>query len=111
MNVSASLNAFKLLIKPSICIPHSTISTFNDLQIPVSKAFMPLNDGNEPEIRAVVLDKDDCFAIPKETVIYKPYYVCVRILYKQLYQKKVVRDHSDCDAEDGFRLLPMTCIK
>ena len=79
MNVSASLNAFKLLIKPSLCIPHSTISTFNDLPIPVSKAFMPLNGGNEPEIKAVVLDKDDCFAIPKENAIYKPYHVCIQL--------------------------------
>ena len=111
MNVSASLNAFKLLIKPALCLPHSTISTFNDLPIPVSKAFVPLNGGSEPEIRAVVLDKDDCFAIPKETVIHKPYQVCINILYKHSGMRKVVRDRSDCNTKDCFYSVPVTCVK
>ena len=95
MNVSACLNAFKLLIKPSLCLPHSTISTFNDLPIPVTKAFMPRSGGSEPEIRAIVLDKDDCFAIPKENVIYKPYHVCIKVLYNHKCIRKVVKDRSD----------------
>lgn len=111
MNVSASLNAFKLLIKPSLCLPHSTISTFNDLPIPVSKAFVPLNGSDEPEIKAVVLDKDDCFAIPKENGIYKPYHVCIRLLYKHHYIRKVVRDHSDCDTKGCFYWVLVTCVK
>ena len=75
MNVSASLNVFKLIYKPSLCLPHATVSTFNDLPIPISKAFAKFNQGQDPDIRAVVLDKDDCFARPRENVIYKPYYV------------------------------------
>ncbi|KAL8759922.1 MAG: hypothetical protein Q9184_003482 [Pyrenodesmia sp. 2 TL-2023] len=69
MNVSATLNVLRLFGKPSLCLPHSTISTFNDLPVPLSDAFWPSN----PDIRAVVLDKDNCFAIPKENVVYKPY--------------------------------------
>lgn len=71
MNVSATLNAFRLLRNPSLCLPHATVSTFNDLPVPLSTAF-----GNaEADIRAVVLDKDNCFAVPKENVVYKPYTV------------------------------------
>lgn len=71
MNVSATLNAFRLLRNPSLCLPHATISTFNDLPVPLSNAF-----GNaDADIRAVVLDKDNCFAVPKENVVYKPYNV------------------------------------
>ncbi|KAL8674997.1 MAG: hypothetical protein Q9168_000591 [Polycauliona sp. 1 TL-2023] len=69
MNVSATLNAFRLLRSPSLCLPHATISTFNDLPLPLSKAF----GRAEVDIRAVVLDKDNCFAVPKENVVYKPY--------------------------------------
>lgn len=75
MNVSATFNVFRLLFKPSLCLPHATVSTFNDLPVPLSKAFQVFCGGQEPDIRAVVLDKDDCFARPSENVIYKPYYV------------------------------------
>ncbi|KAL8768894.1 MAG: hypothetical protein Q9209_004948 [Squamulea sp. 1 TL-2023] len=69
MNVSATLNAFRVLRNPSLCLPHATILTFNDLPVPLSNAF----GGVKPDIRAVVLDKDNCFAIRKENVVYKPY--------------------------------------
>ncbi|KAL8852348.1 MAG: hypothetical protein Q9221_002731 [Calogaya cf. arnoldii] len=69
MNVSATLNAFRLLRSPSLCLPHATISTFNDLPVPLSNAFR----NAEADIRAVVLDKDNCFAVPKENAVYKPY--------------------------------------
>lgn len=80
MNVSASLNIFKLVYKPSLCLPHATVSTFNDLPVPLCKAFAGFNHGHDPDIRAVVLDKDDCFARPLENVIYKPYYIHFRAL-------------------------------
>ncbi|KAI4205147.1 MAG: hypothetical protein LQ348_001209 [Seirophora lacunosa] len=69
MNVSATLNFLRLIGRPSLCLPHTTISNFNDLPVPLSDAFGPL----KPDIRAVVLDKDNCFAVPKENVVYKPY--------------------------------------
>lgn len=72
-NVSASFNATRLLFKPSICLPHCTVSTFNDLPIPLDKGL--LKDGRKTNIKAVVLDKDDCFAYPDAKEVYGPYKV------------------------------------
>ncbi|AEO62741.1 eb6e8734-e9f7-4af0-a753-202fa1f32dd0 [Thermothielavioides terrestris] len=73
LNLSASLNVFKLLAKPSLCLPHATVSTFDDLPIPLDKAFA--TKGRLVDIRAVVLDKDDCFALPDHSEVYEPYKV------------------------------------
>jgi len=75
MNVSATLGAFKLLLKPSLCLPHATVPTFDRITLPISKNLAAANGGQEPDIRAVVLDKDNCFAKPKDNVVYKPYMV------------------------------------
>ncbi len=71
MNISATLNTFRLIQNPALCLPQATISNFNHLPLPISLAFSP--DGEKPDIRAVVLDKDNCFARPKENDVYKPY--------------------------------------
>ncbi len=78
MNLSASLSIFKLLRDPSLCLPHATVPTFQHLPIPLSNAFSPKRQHREKavDIRAVVLDKDNCFAAPKRNVIWKPYTVC-----------------------------------
>lgn len=73
LNLSASLNATRLLFKPSICLPHYTASTFNDLPIPLDEGLHRI--GHKSDIRAVVLDKDDCFAYPDAKEIYEPYKV------------------------------------
>ena len=73
LNLSGALSAFKLLAKPSLCLPHATIPTFNDLPVPLEKAFE--GPGRKVEIRAVVLDKDDCFAYPETNEIHPPYAV------------------------------------
>lgn len=75
LNLSASLNAGRLLFKPSLCLPHHTVPTFNDLPIPLDKAF--LKSGRKTDIRAVVLDKDDCFAYPDAKEVFEPYKVCL----------------------------------
>ncbi len=75
MNVSATLSALKLLVRPSLCIPHATVSTFDQLPIPISEALAAANGGKRPDIRALVLDKDNCFAKPRENFIHKPYVV------------------------------------
>lgn len=77
LNVSATLNVFRVLARPGICLPHATVSTFNDVPLPLNKAFGKYGKVN---IRAVVLDKDDCFARPNENEIYKPYRVRRAIL-------------------------------
>lgn len=71
LNFSASVNVFKLLVKPSLCLPHVTVSTFNDLPIPLDSAFEKA--GGRADIKAVVLDKDDCFAYPKKNEVYHVY--------------------------------------
>jgi len=73
MNVSATLNAVKLLVKPSLFIPHATFPTFDRIPIPISEALIAANGAEKPDIKAVVLDKDNCFARPRETAVYKPY--------------------------------------
>ncbi|KAI9820946.1 MAG: hypothetical protein M1832_003418 [Thelocarpon impressellum] len=70
MNVSATISTLKLIRDPSLCLPHATIPTFAHLPVPLSAAF-PRHA--RPDIRAVVLDKDNCFAVPRANEVYKPY--------------------------------------
>lgn len=72
-NLSATFNVLRVLRDPALCYPHLTISTFNDLPIPLSKR---LQNGEKPtDIRAVVLDKDNCFAVPHALEVYPSYNV------------------------------------
>lgn len=72
MNVSATVNVLRLLVNPSLCLPHHTVASFDQLPIPLSAAFT--RDGKKkPDIRAVVLDKDNCFAVPKTNDVHPDY--------------------------------------
>lgn len=76
MNISGTLNAFRLLFHPTLCLPHHKISTFDQLPIPLTQALKPRpGQGEEktPDIRAVILDKDNCFAIPHQNTVYPAY--------------------------------------
>ncbi|KAM0801356.1 mitochondrial PGP phosphatase [Usnea florida] len=73
MNISATLNVFNLLRNPRLCLPHATVPTFERVPTSISTALTVANGGRRPDIRAVVLDKDNCFAKPKENSIYGPY--------------------------------------
>ena len=73
LNLSGSINVFRLFTKPSLCLPHATVATFNELPIPQDRAFD--NASRKPVIKAVVLDKDDCFAYPDTNQIHPPYIV------------------------------------
>lgn len=73
MNVSATVNVLRLLVNPSLCLPHHTIATFDQLPVPLSQAFTKHGLDKKPDIKAVVLDKDNCFALPKTNVIHKAY--------------------------------------
>ena len=73
LNLSASLNIFKLISRPSLCLPHATVATFNDLPVPLDQLFS--KPGRAVDIRAVVLDKDDCFAYPEQSDVYDSYKV------------------------------------
>ncbi|KAF4307708.1 had superfamily phosphatase [Botryosphaeria dothidea] len=72
MNLSGTFNVFKLLRDPALCLPHHTVSTFNHLPIPLSRAFTR-PDGKAVDIRAVVLDKDNCFAVPHANEVHPEY--------------------------------------
>ncbi|KAF2138778.1 uncharacterized protein K452DRAFT_276549 [Aplosporella prunicola CBS 121167] len=69
MNLSGTLNVFKLLRDPALCLPHHSCATFNQLPVPLSKAFAEKGG----DIRAVVLDKDNCFAVPHANEVYSEY--------------------------------------
>lgn len=84
MNLSGTLNVFRLVRDPTLCLPQHTVSTFNHLPIPLSKAFSKKigKDGEKDvDIRAVVLDKDNCFAIPHTDEVHKPYKVGLVLPY------------------------------
>ncbi|CAG8973911.1 hypothetical protein HYALB_00003689 [Hymenoscyphus albidus] len=70
-NISATLSLFRLVTRPNLCLPQSTFATFNDLPIPLDKAFE--GKYKNVDIRAVVLDKDNCFARPHENGIFEGY--------------------------------------
>lgn len=89
LNLSASLNIFKLLSNPSLCLPHAAVSTFRDLPIPLDSAFK--RKGAEVNIKAVVLDKDDCFAVPETNEIHKPYLVIPDLVWDTIIRAPV--DH------------------
>ena len=72
-NLSASFNVIRLFFKPGICLPHHTVPTFGDLPIPLDKALQ--SEGRSAVVKAVVLDKDDCFAYPNTNEIHEPYKV------------------------------------
>lgn len=93
MNVSGTLNVFRLLRDPSLCLPHHTVPTFNHLPIPLCRAFTRPDNEKKVDIRAVVLDKDNCFAVPKENEVYKPYTVGQDFSH---HQRLLLRDILDC---------------
>ncbi|OAA54284.1 HAD-superfamily phosphatase, subfamily IIIA [Niveomyces insectorum RCEF 264] len=72
-NLSASVNVFRLLTRPALCLPHGVVPTFSDLPLPLGNAFPARPDGARPDIKAVVLDKDDCFAYPERSEVLPDY--------------------------------------
>lgn len=73
MNVSGTFNVFRLLIQPTLCLPHHTVSSFDQIPFPLSAAFASSHVERKPDIRAVVLDKDNCFATPKHNDVFPAY--------------------------------------
>jgi hypothetical protein len=99
MNISGTLNVFRLIRDPTLCLPHHTVSTFNHLPVPLSKAFATRDGEKGADIRAVVLDKDNCFAVPHKNEVYTPYNVLnsfcpnrIRFLFKSC----VIFQNSSC---------------
>ncbi|MCJ1463521.1 hypothetical protein MMC07_002129 [Pseudocyphellaria aurata] len=109
---------YQLLIhNPSLCLPQATLSTFNHLPIPVSLALATSFDGQKPDIRAVVLDKDDCFAMPKENAVYKPYHEKFQALRRAypgsrlLIVSNSAGTNDDVDGREANQLEAATGVK
>jgi len=83
LNLSGSLNIFRLLAKPALCLPHATIASFDDLPDPLEKALQAKD--KKVDIKAVVLDKDDCFAYPEQNEVFitnKVYFMpCANVFF------------------------------
>ncbi|CCC71502.1 hypothetical protein NCAS_0H01920 [Naumovozyma castellii] len=62
MNISATLNVFKLFYNPKLCLPQLTIPTFQNLPIPINTS-----------IKAIVVDKDNCISFPHDDKIWPAY--------------------------------------
>lgn len=62
MNISGTLNAFRVVYNPRVCMPRLMVPTFNELPVPIN-----------PNIKAVVLDKDNCFAFPHQNEVWHAY--------------------------------------
>ncbi|KOS19578.1 Phosphatidylglycerophosphatase GEP4 [Escovopsis weberi] len=71
INLYGSFSAARLVVQPSLCLPHHVVPTFNHLPIPLDKGLQ--RDGRKVNIKAVVLDKDDCFAYPDAKEVFGPY--------------------------------------
>lgn len=67
MNVSGTLNSLRILYNPSLFLPTATISTFASLPIP-----LPEKVPGTP-IKVVLLDKDNCFAVPHTNDVFAEY--------------------------------------
>ncbi|KAI9886343.1 MAG: hypothetical protein M1823_001851 [Watsoniomyces obsoletus] len=72
MNISGTFSIFRLLRDPSVCLPHHTIPTFQHLPLSLSQTLSEKYQ-RKIDIRAIVLDKDNCFARAGENDVYKPY--------------------------------------
>lgn len=92
-NLSATLNASRLFLRPSLCLPHYQIERFDQLPIPLNSETLRAirspyllklqREGKVPEaakldIRAIVLDKDNCFAEPEGKEVWHEYKVCIK---------------------------------
>lgn len=66
INLSATLNTFKLLLNPSLIVPQVTVANFSQLPVPIPGK-------NGATIKAVILDKDNCFARDGADHVFEDY--------------------------------------
>ncbi|KAK6203400.1 mitochondrial PGP phosphatase [Scheffersomyces amazonensis] len=81
-NISATLNVSRLLYNPSLCIPHMTVKSFDQITIPFK-----IPDHPDVQIRGVVLDKDNCFAKDHDDKVWPAYEETWELL-KKSYPKE-----------------------
>lgn len=106
LNLSGSLNILRLFANPALCLPHHTVSSFDKIPVPLSEAFTASKtDNKKPDIRAVVLDKDNCFAIPHQNDIFPANKAKFEELRQAYPGSKllIVSNSSGTGADPGFK--------
>ncbi|RLP65794.1 HAD phosphatase, family IIIA [Candida albicans Ca529L] len=81
LNLSATLNVSRLLYNPSLCLPHITVKSFDQLVLPFTIPTAP-----NVTIKGVVLDKDNCFAKDHDDKVWPEYEQTWKKL-KEIYPK------------------------
>jgi phosphatidylglycerophosphatase GEP4 len=106
LNLSGSLNILRLFANPALCLPHHTVSSFDKIPVPLSEAFTTSKtDNKKPDIRAIVLDKDNCFAIPHQNEIFPANKAKFEELRQAYPGSKllIVSNSSGTGADPGFK--------
>ena len=80
MNLSGTINIFRLLYAPKLARPHVILNQFSDLTFPLGKCIAMTVQKQygvdvKPDIRAVVIDKDNCIAKPHSLDVWPAYQV------------------------------------
>jgi len=81
MNLSGTINTFRLLYAPKLARPHVVLNQFSDLTFPLGRCIaanvkkLHGIDVPDPDIRAVVLDKDNCISRPYALEVWPDYTV------------------------------------
>jgi hypothetical protein len=81
MNLSGTINTFRLLYAPRLARPHVVLNQFSELTFPLGKCIAQNVKKNygidvpEPDIRAIVIDKDNCIARPHALEVWPAYKV------------------------------------
>jgi phosphatidylglycerophosphatase GEP4 len=80
MNLSGTLNAWRAVTTPWLVRPHVVVPHFSDITLPLSKFISANVKGRwgidvQPDIRAVVIDKDNCIAKAKSLDLVEEYKV------------------------------------
>ncbi|CAX41073.1 uncharacterized protein YHR100C orthologue, putative [Candida dubliniensis CD36] len=81
LNLSATLNVSRLLYNPSLCLPHITVKSFDQLVLPFTIPTAP-----NVTIKGIVLDKDNCFAKDHDDKVWPEYEQTWKRL-KEIYSK------------------------
>jgi phosphatidylglycerophosphatase GEP4 len=106
LNLSGSLNILRLFVNPTLCLPHHTVSSFDKIPVPLSEAFgTNKNNDKKPDIRAIVLDKDNCFAIPHQNEVFPGNKAKFEELRQAYPGSKllIVSNSSGTGADPGFK--------
>lgn len=75
MNLPGLVQGLACVFRPSRLLPSITVDEFSDLPQNIADALKQVIRDEKIDIRALVLDKDNCFARPLTTEIWPKYQV------------------------------------